>query len=82
MTDNGTLQQLEAERSAAYGKRTTQYTLRGAVLDAAEAAGADPSEPLPEPLAKAYGSYSREIARLNEEIAGLDQRIAIARRER
>jgi hypothetical protein len=67
---------LEAERAALYSQRTTQYSLRGAVLDAAATAGADPEDSLPEPLRSAYDSYSREIARLDDEIARLDRKIA------
>lgn len=76
-----TLKQLEAERTELYRQRTTQYSLRGAVLDAAVAGGADPSQPLPEPLSKAYVTYSAEIDRLNGKLADLDRRIAIAREE-
>jgi hypothetical protein len=81
MTDDS-VDQLIAERAASYAKRTTQYALRGAVLDAAAAAGADPDDPLPEPLQAAYDPYSREIRRLDHEIAGLDQKLATERGQR
>lgn len=71
-----TTQNLRAERAELYRQRTTEYTLRGAVLDHAAASGVAPGDPLPGPLRSAYDAYTREIARLNTEIAGLDQMIA------
>ncbi len=70
---------LRAERAELYRRRTVQYSLRGAVLDAAAAAGADPSEPLPGPLAKAHEAYTAAIARLDTDIADIDQQIAAAK---
>lgn len=78
MTDS----QLEAERAELYDRRTTLYGLRGAVLDAASAAGVRPEDSLPEPLQSAYDAYTAEIGRLNDEIAELDQKIATATEER
>ncbi len=74
--------QLRAERVELYRQRTTQYSLRGAVLDAAVAAGAAEGDSLPEPLQRAYDAYTAEIGRLNDEIAELDQTLANATEER
>lgn len=82
MTENGTMRQLVAERNAAYAKRGVQLTLRGAVLDAAEAAGVRPEDSLPPQLQAAHAAYTAEIGRLNDELAGLDQMIADGRTER
>jgi len=73
---------LRAERAELYRQRTVQYELRGAVLDAAAAAGVGEGDSLPELLQRAYDSYSREIGRLNDEIAELDQTLATATEER
>jgi transposase len=78
MTDDD----LRASRAELYRRRTVEYGLRGAVLAGAEAAGVGPGDFLPEPLQRAYDSYTAEIARLDAEIAELDQKIATATEDR
>lgn len=71
-----TLQALEAEMASLRDRKMTQMALRAAVFDAAEAAGCDPDDSLPPPLAGAYDAYTREIARLDAQIADIDQKLA------
>ncbi|MGV0070709.1 hypothetical protein ACRU44_23565 [Mycobacterium colombiense] len=73
MTTDQTLQQ---RRNAAYSERARQLRLRGALLEGAASAGADPDGPLPAALAAVHASYSARIHDLNVVIADLDRRIA------